>query len=463
MPTLVRRDVYSLAGPWHPVLRAYALAIGVMRDLPESDPCSLAYQAAVHGVFPAPNPPDGFRNQCQHNCWYFLPWHRWYLYYFEQVVRSILPTIAEVPAEVAQAWALPYWNYDRPQTRTLPPEFGSESLWDGRLNPLYDPTRNPGVNLRLVGVDPRLAVPGRGVLQLPFSSAFATAATFGGTESAWQHFNESGGRAGGLESTPHNAVHGLVGGNMGAFETAGLDPVFWLHHCNMDRYWEVKQHQSDPTGWTVTFAFRTPGPSPTVQVTAAGCVDTVGQLAYEYDDVNPPAAVGAQAVGAVRGEVMPEAPVPDVPPEVVGTRGAVRLAGQRVDAPMEVGTVSARFEAVRGGEAEPQRVYLTVNDIRGEVNPGISYGVYLGGIADDEHLAGLVSFFGIEATARGEHGLGYTFDVTDVVNTMRNHDDWDPADVHVVFEPVGGVDDEGNQVVPEVPPVEVGSISIAYQ
>jgi len=26
---------------------------------------------------------------------------------------------------------------------------------------------------------------------------------------------------------------------MSAFNTAGLDPMFWLHHANIDRLWEV--------------------------------------------------------------------------------------------------------------------------------------------------------------------------------------------------------------------------------
>ena len=26
---------------------------------------------------------------------------------------------------------------------------------------------------------------------------------------------------------------------MGGFDTAGLDPIFWLHHANIDRLWDV--------------------------------------------------------------------------------------------------------------------------------------------------------------------------------------------------------------------------------
>ena len=64
-------------------------------------------------------------------------------------------------------------------------------------------------------------------------------AGFGGPVTGWHH---DPGVFGALEQTPHNDVHGLVGGPsgfMGAFDTAPLDPVFWLHHANIDRLWAV--------------------------------------------------------------------------------------------------------------------------------------------------------------------------------------------------------------------------------
>lgn len=36
---------------------------------------------------------------------------------------------------------------------------------------------------------------------------------------------------------PHGWVHGLVGGQMGSVAYAGFDPIFFLHHCNVDRLW----------------------------------------------------------------------------------------------------------------------------------------------------------------------------------------------------------------------------------
>lgn len=36
---------------------------------------------------------------------------------------------------------------------------------------------------------------------------------------------------------PHNSIHGMVGGLMGTFQSA-FHPIFWLHHCNVDRILE---------------------------------------------------------------------------------------------------------------------------------------------------------------------------------------------------------------------------------
>ena len=39
--------------------------------------------------------------------------------------------------------------------------------------------------------------------------------------------------------TPHNSIHDIIGGdggNMSDIKISAFDPIFWLHHCNMDRF-----------------------------------------------------------------------------------------------------------------------------------------------------------------------------------------------------------------------------------
>src|SRR5207253_576150 len=54
---------------------------------------------------------------------------------------------------------------------------------------------------------------------------------------------------GGMESKAHDLIHDAVGGdtgNMGNPDTAALDPIFWLHHANVDRLWnrwlDIRDH-----------------------------------------------------------------------------------------------------------------------------------------------------------------------------------------------------------------------------
>src|SRR4029079_15889074 len=40
-----------------------------------------------------------------------------------------------------------------------------------------------------------------------------------------------------MDMTPHGAVHVRTGGEMRSIGTSARDPIFWLHHANVDRLW----------------------------------------------------------------------------------------------------------------------------------------------------------------------------------------------------------------------------------
>ena len=109
-------------------------------------------------------------------------------------------------------------------------------------------------------------------------------------------FNTGGGDNGGLENVPHNAVHGQIGGFMNDPRTAALDPIFWLHHCNIDRLWEVWRNQGaafkNPTtaNWLsdVTFNMHDGNGKPFTYV-SGDMLDTTKVLhGYKYDNVPVP-------------------------------------------------------------------------------------------------------------------------------------------------------------------------------
>ena len=63
------------------------------------------------------------------------------------------------------------------------------------------------------------------------------AAGFGSTK-APHHHHSDGDKEGILEGQPHDNVHGMIRGFMGDF-LSPVDPIFFLHHANIDRLWDV--------------------------------------------------------------------------------------------------------------------------------------------------------------------------------------------------------------------------------
>ena len=102
----VRKDVRSLGAGWNDTLLWYARAVQTLQSRPLTDPTSWGFLAAMHGMHPVVWRQFGvidsntalptlvvqrrFWNQCQHQSWYFLPWHRGYIQAFENVLRAIV-------------------------------------------------------------------------------------------------------------------------------------------------------------------------------------------------------------------------------------------------------------------------------------------------------------------------------------------------------------------------------------
>ena len=85
-----------------------------------------------------------------------------------------------------------------------------------------------------------------GLAEPTFSTGPANGFGGGSTPSSFQADKPSD-----IESFLHGNVHvlvGLGGGFMSGFRTAAQDPVFWLHHANIDRLWASgRRHVVTPT------------------------------------------------------------------------------------------------------------------------------------------------------------------------------------------------------------------------
>jgi tyrosinase len=470
----VRRDVQSLVaeGPsGMKVLEDYATAITAMRAIDRKagkgdpkDPRSWRFQAAIHG-FPGltPSLTDKRRwSSCRHNSWFFLPWHRVYLYYFESMIQHHLGD---------PEWSLPYWDYTKvgdAESQKIPAPFRTPT----KGNALYTPERDAAFNDES---DPQV---------LPFeicdareALAFADfaldgedpAQSFGG--GVVKDVTPNQRARGSMELTPHGLVHGYVGGESGLmaqFSTAGLDPLFWLHHCNLDRLWDVwiakwgADRLPQDREWLKT-RFRFFGSDGKSAGKRVEEVLATADLGYAYESIDQPEGTpGPDPLS----ELAAPAPAPRVPAELLGGTRAVSFSS-RAAVDVELTATERVASALAGDESVSPRWFLRVEDIAGSAPKAPGYAIYLDlpdGAAPADHpqlRAGIVASFGVPeasdpASEHGGAGLTDTFEITGVIATIAaGAADFDASTVTVHVVPVGAageLDDGGD--------VQAGRISI---
>lgn len=385
-----RQDVATLGPGWNKTLLNYALAMRALDALPITDRTSWKFLGAMHGfdrnlwireglISPAdPIPRDlinrTYGNQCQHGSWYFLPWHRGYLYAFEEIVAN------KVKELTGDDWALPYWNYldnTNPNARRVPDAFLTPRLPDGSSNPLAKYPRRP--NLVELQPGPHDAFSLAAMAENDFVVGAAGNIGFGGGVTGT--FAQFANWTGQLESNPHNTVHRLVGGQQGGFMAdpllAGLDPIFWLHHCNVDRLWEAwmatpgKTMVRDPR-WLNGPAdrrFILPSPDGSDPGLTFSGRDTLrnGRLHRSYDDLTKGTGVtpGAQAMA----RVSMGAPEQQVIEPIGANAAAVRVGGTPVASRVDLDSQAtasgfAAMKATAPGTAV-SRLYLALESVRG--------------------------------------------------------------------------------------------------
>jgi tyrosinase len=181
--TMVRPEWQSFKTT--PRYDAFIKAVRAMKaNTNANDPKSWTYWTNIH------------LRQCPHSVPYFFAWHRGYLYYFERQLRAVSGDTRLV---------LPYWDYYT--NPALPAEFTNPNGG----NPLYIQRVNNNVRQALT-----MAPFSSTLINFPRNSANAFEPVF--------------------EDMPHNPVHDLIGNWMADMQSP-TDPIFWLHHANVDRLW----------------------------------------------------------------------------------------------------------------------------------------------------------------------------------------------------------------------------------
>lgn len=444
---------YSITSPeGQRMLKSYARGIEAMLKLPADDPRNWFRNAFVHLM------------DCPHGNWWFYVWHRGYVGYFEQTIR----TLSGDPQ-----FAMPYWDWT--ELPRIPP-----AMFDGVLSPTdsaYAPyTRNLAVFTRfmrpalqrywesldagqrgqlklrgyLTADDVWNDVTGYSATEKTGISGNAAYAITCGARYLWREnpgfddktrsavspdtihaglspvefYNADVSRSftssrtashvvqpdgatkfSVLEGFPHNKVHNCIGGvgavdpgpygNMTNF-LSPLDPIFYLHHANMDRLWDVwtqlqyqrgkpimpvdveqrRQFMNEPFRFFVNAQGGFVGESP-----ASAFFSTT---AFDYDYVYPG-----------RNDLLKTAAQP-------AAAGAMRLVrGTRSDGAVRVAIPD---EAVRAhlASAGPRQLIaeVTLERPRG-LNNTREFDVLINApagttsvVADSPYYAGTVSFFG---------------------------------------------------------------------
>lgn len=256
-------------------LERYKSAVGAMLALPPDDPRNWYRNAFTHLL------------DCPHGNWWFLVWHRGYLAWFERICR-------EVAGE--PEFALPFWDWT--EETKIP-----DGFWDDVLDPnanayaadlqtFRDNFRGPmedywnsftpaqqqqqatrgftnfnffwsiaeqqffpnGRTRTRTQADPDLsasataAVAGNVIIDLLAPAEFVTSLgspAFESVQAGNHHQSPSDYSI--LEGQPHNLVHGSIGGYMGRFLSPS-DPIFFMHHCNIDRLWDVWTRKQQALG-----------------------------------------------------------------------------------------------------------------------------------------------------------------------------------------------------------------------
>ena len=338
-----RFEISDAALPANTII-SYKKAVTAMLQLPPSDPRNWYRNALVHVL------------DCPHRNWWFLVWHRAYTGWFERICRELSGDAS---------FALPYWDWTK-NPRVPAPMFQDVldphnplfiatfdkfkqdfdpavtafygSLSAGQKNALSQPPRSLNTpqdlwataqpsffdraNSRdLTAASPDLDDFTKTTVAITVIRQALKAARFAGPETGpaspgfasakiSQHSGNS--REGILESQPHDNVHGSIGGFMGRF-LSSVDPIFFLHHANLDRLWDVWTRRqkalgrptlpegADLTAWSnEQFLFFSDEKGQPVTKTSAGDYTSMNVFDYDYspgsgEDQVPTTAVAAAA------------------------------------------------------------------------------------------------------------------------------------------------------------------------
>ncbi|KAB8292555.1 hypothetical protein EYC80_008264 [Monilinia laxa] len=268
----LRREIRDLQRNFPDQWTLYILGLQAFQQLDEKSDLSWYGIAGLHGRPYRPwggvngDNPDGWQGYCTHSSILFAPWHRPYLALFEQYLYQIVQQIAaSFPTatktryqQAALTFRMPYWDWAAAPPsgdKYFPVVVGQPSIQ------VITPTSNGKPHSRWPSTL-RYPTNGSATAKSQEQQAFdAMESQFDSYQSniylimrdpnykkfdafsnhEWAS-NNAPGQYGSIEDV-HNSIHTETGGNghMSAPDYAAFDPLFWLHHTNVDRQFAIWQ------------------------------------------------------------------------------------------------------------------------------------------------------------------------------------------------------------------------------
>jgi Common central domain of tyrosinase/Polyphenol oxidase middle domain len=349
--------------------------------------------------------------KCEHNFSdKFLTWHRMYLWYFERVLQA---------AAGDPSLRLPFWDYANDPN--LPAAYRDPTYVNEAGQTVPNPLR----------VDARAPSLNNGSAGLTDGVRFATGAM---QETTFLPFSNM------LEGTPHGLVHCAVtvgptcrSGLMGAVASSALDPIFWAHHTNIDRLYEcwlgvdeTARLPSDPTHLDTQFTFvDADGSAPRRRVSDMLRGSQLGYTYAQGGDCPRPAMARVITVTASASE------------QTFALAGRTRIERGVTTVPL---SIPPRAREVLSAQAPSggRRVYVVIEGLKFDENPGALYNVYLKGDGDRREQIGVIGFFHLTGAHHDSGADRFTFNATEAMQRLAIGAAMRPQ---LIFEPTTGLTD----------------------
>ncbi len=414
---IVRRDVMDMAASDR-FFSDYAKAVAEMHKL--KDGRNWSAQADIHA------------DHCHHGEVEFLHWHRNYIRFFEKICAKMCGN---------PDFALPYWNWSKNSGRIPAPFFDLPELNVEHWN---DPGQYVGKAWgRIDTVGRRGLDKTHGLMSDPARAGPFTLANInaikrmGGIDEFWPA----------LEGQPHNTGHVIAGatrsgkgGHIGS-GLSPLDPIFWLHHCMVDRVWAEWQKSGhvtpDPKSDYSGQFFEADGSPAKANSTD---VMNIANLGYTYDIFQRSVAgfeslqVDAKKIDDLKQLLQPGAA------QSIGSAAYTGVSRVNLATSIDVAapSIASQVTQLRALEAATgttggRRVLARLSDIVPPEKADLVVNVFVecpylspSTPASDPHYAGTFSFFGVSKTMQGMSGMHsatYVVDITEAVRQAGLADD----------------------------------------